>query len=401
MTQQQSTQLLAEVQKVLLDDPDFLRSLLSHCLQKVLDEEFTHFIGAEKYERSEERRGHRNGSYERSLKTRVGTIELSVCRDREGLFQTELFGRYQRNERALVTTMVEMYVKGVSTRKVGKIVEALCGSEVSKSQISELTKGLDESLTAWRKRRLDGEYPYLVVDARYEKVRTPAGVVSKAVLIIIGISNSGKRSILAVETGNSESEECWGEVFRELKERGLKGLIYVVSDQHRGLVNALNRYFQGVVWQRCQVHFIRNFMSKLKWKDLDNYLPDLKEIFAAPKREEAMRRKNEFVLKLEKHYPEIAEWIDENIEFSLAVYALPPSHRKRMKSTNMIERLNKELKRRSKVIGIFPNDAACLRVLGSICQETSEEWEVGKKYLNMGIDYPESEAESIKLSQAG
>ena len=343
MTQQQRTQLLGEVQKVLLDDQDFLRSLLSQCLQRILNEEFTQFIGAEKYERNETRQGYRNGSYDRSLKTRVGPIELSICRDREGQFSSELFRRYQRNEQALVSTMVEMYIKGVSTRKVGKVVEELCGSNVSRSMVSNLCKGLDETLNAWRNRRLDDiAYPYLIVDARYEKIRTPAGVVSKAVLIVIGISAEGFRSILAVEVGNSESEECWGEVFGKLKERGLKGLKYVVSDQHHGLVKALNRHFQGTLWQRCQVHFIRNFMSKLKWKDLDKYLDDLKEIFAAPDKAEAMRRKGEFVIKLEKTYPEIASWIDENIEFCFSIYALPPSHRKRMKSTNMIERLNKE-----------------------------------------------------------
>ena len=209
-----------------------------------------------------------------------------------------------------------------------------------------------------------------------------------------------QRKACAVETGNSENEDCWGEVFLDLKKRGLKGLKYVVSDQHQGLTKALNRHFQGVLWQRCQVHFIRNFIKKVKWKNLDTYLADLKDVFAAANRQEAMRRCREFVIKLEKEYPEVAEWIDENIEFTLSVYALPAKHRKRMKSTNMIERLNKELKRRSRVIGIFPNDAACLRVLGTICMETSEEWETGRKYLNMDIEAIKNVATDIKLLQA-
>lgn len=383
MTRKQNTQLFTEVQSVLSDDPNFLRDLLSQCLQRLLEEEFKAAIGAEKYERSDERSGYRNGSYSRTLKTRVGKIELQVCRDREGVFQTELFRRYQRSEKALVGTMVEMYLKGISTRKVTKVVEELCGTSISKSQISELTKDLDETLTAWRNRTLEKPFPYLMVDARYEKIRTHPGVVSKAVMIVIGICDEGFRHVLAVETGNSENEVGWGEVFANLKKRGLHGLRYVVSDQHRGLVNALSRHFQGVHWQRCQVHFMRNFMKKLNWKEMEPHLTALKDIFAASSYEEARRRTTQFVETLEATHPEVAEWLDENIEFCLSVYQLPESHRRRMKSTNMIERLNKELKRRSRVIGIFPNDAACLRVLGSICLETSEEWETGKRYLTM------------------
>lgn len=399
MTQQQNTQLLAEVQKVLLDDQDFLRSLLKQCLQTILQAEFDRHINAAPHERSEERQGYRNGSYTRSVNTRVGTIELKVCRDREGKFQTELFKRYQRSERALVSTMVEIYVQGVSTRKVSKVVEELCGNEVSKSQISVLCKELDEQLEAWRNRRLEDEYPYLVIDARYEKIRTHLGVVSKAVMIIIGISTSGRREILAIEIGNSENEVMWGDVFKKLKERGLRGLMYAVSDDHKGLTRALDRHFQGVLWQRCQVHFIRNFLKKMKWKDTEKYLELLKDVFAATTRKEAMRRKNDLVVQLEENHADVAEWLDENIEFCFSVYALPPEHRRRMKSTNMIERLNKELKRRSRVIGIFPNDPACIRVLGSICQEISEEWENGKKYLNMDVEYEEISEEEFELSQ--
>lgn len=386
MTQRQNSSILTEIQSVLFDDKDFLRSVVQQFLQQILQAEFDRYINAAPHERSEARNGHRNGSYPRTIKTRVGAIELQMCRDREGKFDTELFRRYQRSEQALVSSMVEMYLQGISTRKVKKVVEELCGSSISKSQISELAKGLDDQLTAWRNRPLTCRYPYLIIDARYEKIRTHQGVVSKAVLTVIGISEFGKREILAVEIGNSENEVMWAEVFKKLKERGLHGLVLIVSDDHKGLTKAVDRYWQGVLWQRCQVHFIRNFMKKMKYKDMDTYLKLLKDVFAATDKEEAMRRKNHLVELMADDYGEIADWLDAEIEFCFSVYALPESHRKRMKSTNMIERLNKELKRRSRVIGIFPDDNACIRVLGSLCQETSEEWETGRRYLDMNIE---------------
>jgi len=386
MTQQQNSGLLSEVQQVLLDDKDFLRELVKRAVQSVLNAEFDAHINAAPYERSEDRQGYRNGSYRRSLKTRVGSIELEVCRDREGNFKTELFRRYQRSEQALVASMIEMYLQGVSTRKVKYIVEELCGGAISKSQVSELVKELDAQLTIWRERPLKKEYPYLVIDARYEKIRTRHGVVSKAVMIIIGISESGHRDILTLEIGDSESKVFWSEVFCKLKQRGLKGLYYVVSDDHSGLTGALDRHFQGVVWQRCQVHFLRNFRAKLGWGAFNEFKDLLKEVFSAPDLAEAQRRKDILVEKLEPKYPETASWIDENIEFCLSVYSLPPAHRGRMKSTNMLERLNAELDRRSRVIGIFPDDAACIRIFGSLCQEWAEEWITGRKYLNMEIE---------------
>jgi transposase-like protein len=385
MTQQQNNGLLSEVQQVLLDDKDFLRRLLKQALQSLLQAEFDTYINAAPYERREDRQGYRNGSYYRTLKTRVGLVELEVCRDREGNFQSELFRRYQRSEQALVGSMIEMYLQGVSTRKVKHIVEELCGTAISKSQVSNLVKELDAQLTVWRQRPLSCEYPYLVIDARYEKIRTRHGVVSKAVMIVIGVSESGHRDILAIEIGDSESEVFWSEVFCKLKQRGLKGLLYVVSDQHSGLTKALSRHFQGVVWQRCQVHFIRNFRAKLGWSAFNEFKDQLKEVLSAPDLAEAQRRKDILLEKLEPKYLEVASWIDENIEFCLSVFSLPSEHRRRMKSTNMLERLNGELDRRSRVIGIFPDDAACIRVFGSLCQEWAEEWITGKKYLNMEI----------------
>ena len=377
--------IVKEIQKVLLDDADFLRVLVQENLQQILKSEFEGFIQAYPYERSEDRQGYRNGSYSRRIKTRVGTIELEVIRDREGNFSTELFRRYQRNEQAFVLSMIEMYIQGVSTRKVRKVVETLCGTEVSKSLVSSLAKGLDENITRWRKRKLQKQYPYLVVDARYEDIRKEGVVMSQAVLIVVGISESGHREILSVDIGNSENEHEWSGVFQRLKSRGLSGVQYVVSDNHQGLVNALKREFQGAGWQRCQVHFMRNFMSKFSRKNSKEYVLKLKDIFSAPDIEQARERKENLVKELEGIKPQIAEWLDMDIESCYTVYSLPSEHRKRMRSTNMVERFNQELLRRSRVIRIFPNADSCIRLFGTMCMEQSEQWQTGQIYLNMDL----------------
>ncbi len=383
MTQKKDNSLVKEFQKVLLDDKNFLKHLMAESLQSILQDEFNRFIKAGPYERNEDRQSYRNGSYTRSIKTRVGRVELEVCRDRDGLFQTELFRRYQRSEQALVLSITEMYLNGVSTRKVSNIVEELCGHSISRSHVSQLTVDLDKKLNLWRKRKFNKEYPYLVVDARYERIRTQEGVVSKAVMIVIGIADSGHREILSIDIGDSENETDWGRIFKTLKERGLSGVQYVVSDDHKGLVNALQRHFQGSMWQRCQVHFIRNFMTKLSRRKAKLYIPLLKDIFAATSREDAIIRKSKLLDQLEDEKPEVARWIDEEIESCFSVYNLPPSHHRRMRSTNMIERLNQELKRRSNVIRIFPNESSCIRLLGTLCMEQSEVWESGRLYLTM------------------
>lgn len=392
MAQRKDTSIVKEFQKVLLDDKDFLKNLLTDSLQSFLQDEFNRFIKAGHYERSKDRRSYRNGRYTRSIKTRVGRIELEVCRDRDGLFQSELFRRYQRNEQALVLSMIEMYIQGVSTRKVSNIVEELCGHGISKSQVSELSKDLDTKLNLWRERKLIRSYPYLIVDARYEHIRSETGVSSKAVMIVIGISDEGHREVLSIGIGDSENEVDWGNVFRNLKERGLTGVKYVVSDHHQGLINALERHFQGSLWQRSQVHFIRNFISKMGRKDSKKYLALLKDMFSAANREDAIARKDRFVEVLHSAKPAVSRWIDENIESCISAYNLPASHYRKMKSTNMLERLNQELKRRSRVIRIFPNEASCLRVLGTICMEQSEEWETGRRYLKMHDD-PDQDSE--------
>jgi transposase-like protein len=381
MTHMKNTNLASEWQEALINKPDFLKNALQAFIQNVLDQEFRSFIGVDQYERNETRQGYRNGCYTRSLKTRVGTLELRVARDRDGEFSPEVFEKYQRSEKALVLAILQMYVEGVSTRKVDAVVEELCGSGVSKSQVSALTKSLDEEIKHWRERPLTDEYAYLIVDARYDKVRENGRVVSKAYIVIVGITKDGKREILATFVGDSESSMIWEECFSQLKRRGLRGITYIVSDENKGLRAAISRHFQGVSWQRCQVHFMRNFIGKLTKSNQKEGIRLLKEVFAARDKDEVKERMKKlccFLTSIKKE--DVRQWVEENIEEALTVYGLPEEHRKRMKSTNMLERLNQELKRRSRVVRIFPNTESYLRLLTALCQEVSEGW-MQKKYL--------------------
>jgi len=342
----------------------------------------TAHLGAEPYERTDRRRGHRNGYKPRTLKTRVGRLEMMVPKDREGRFRTELFARYQRSEKALVLALVEMYLQGVSTRKVKRITRELCGLDVSRSQVSALVTDLQAQIDAWRGRPLEGAWPYLVIDARYEKVRRGPHVVSQAVLTVVGVSEEGYREILGTYLGDSESEATWGDVFKDLKARGLEGVAYIVSDAHEGLVAAVRRYFQGAVWQRCQVHVVRNLLGKVSPTDRAWVAAGWRAVREAETLEAARRRLAELVGVLEAKYPSVAAWLEEAGEEALAVYALPPPHRKRMRSTNMLERWHQEVKRRTQVVRIFPDGPSCLRLVTALSMEMSEEWQ-GRRYLPM------------------
>jgi len=366
-----------------LGEEDFLRSLVERVVQQVLDAEMTSFLGAGAYERNAERRGWRNGFKPRVLKTRVGKLELLVPKDREGQFQTELFERYQRSEKALVLSMLEMYIAGVSTRKVSAITEALCGLEVSRSQVSALAERLDLELNAWRNRPLEKVYPYLVIDARYERVRRAGAVVSQGVLVVVGISHEGYREVLGAWMADSETETSWGQVFAELKQRGLCGVRYVVSDDHQGLVRAVGRHFQGAVWQRCQVHFLRNALSLCGARDKPLVVGLLKNITEAETREAAQEAIRQVVEELEKRAPKVARLLEEDGEEILAVYALPAAHRKKMRTTNLLERQNQELKRRTRVVRVFPHEQSCLRLVTALLMETNQEW-MEQLYLDMG-----------------
>jgi len=373
---------------------DPVKEMLRRTIQQLLEEEMTAFLNAEPYTRSRERRGYRNGYKPRVLKTRVGRLELMVPKDREGRFQTELFEKYQRSEKALVLAIAEMYVQGVSTRKIRKITEELCGLDISKSQVSHIAKGLDNEVQAWRTRKLDKQYRYLVVDARYEKIRRGGAVIPQGVLVVIGIDNKGYREVLGVWCADSESETTWSTVFIELKDRGLSGVGYVVSDNHKGLTKAIARNFQGVVWQRCQVHFIRNVLSRAKKQDRSGIVAQLREITGSSCRESAHHRLRESAEKLELLYPKISDLLDTHAMEILSVYELPEQHRKRMRTTNMLERFNQEIKRRTRVVRIFPNEQACIRLVSALAMEANEAW-MERKYLDMECE------ESLHCSQAG
>jgi transposase-like protein len=363
-------------------EEDFLRGLVERVVQQVLDAEMTSFLGAGAYERNAERQGWRNGFKPRVLKTRVGKLELLVPKDREGQFQTELFERYQRSEKALVLSMLEMYICGVSTRKVSAITETLCGLEVSRSQVSALAEKLDLELSAWRNRPLEKVYPYLVIDARYERVRRAGAVVSQGVLVAVGISAEGYREVLGAWMADSETETSWGQVFGELKQRGMRGVRYVVSDDHQGQVRAVGRHFQGAVWQRCQVHFLRNALRLCAARDKPLVVGLLKNITEAETREAAQEAMGQVAVELEKRAPKVARLLEEHGEEILAVYALPASHRKKMRTTNLLERQNQELKRRTRVVRVFPHEQSCLRLVTALLMETNQEW-MEQLYLDM------------------
>jgi putative transposase len=369
----------------LLDEPTFLKEIVERVLQELLEAEMTEHIGAAPYERTQRRTGQRNGYKPRTLRTRVGTLNLLVPQDREGTFSTHLFARYQRNEKALVLALMEMYVEGVSTRKVKDITEELCGTSFSKSLVSQLAGQLDSELGAWRSRPLEGKaYPYLFVDARYEKARANGRVVSQGVLIVCALREDGMREILAVEVADTESEATYHELFRSLKRRGLKGVQLVVSDDHEGLKSAVCRHFQGASWQRCQVHYVRNLLGMVGHARRKELGADLRAIFAAASRAQALAMASEIARKWRGcGHQKVAEHIEEHIEECLTCLAFPESHQRRIRTTNGLERLNQEIKRRTRVVRIFPNREACLRLVTALCVEQSEEWVTGRRYLDM------------------
>lgn len=387
--------------QALVDEPAFLRELVRTTLQTVLEEELTAHLGATRYERTEARTGYRNGYKARTLTTRVGRLELRVPQARDGSFSPELFARYQRSEQALVLGLMEMYLHGVSTRKVATITEQLCGTSFSKSQVSSLTTRLDGELTAWRERPLDGAYPYLTVDARYEHVRIDGRVVSQGVLIVSGVRDDGYRELLAVDVADTESEATYQDLFRDLKRRGVQGVELVTSDDHPGLRLAIGRHFQGASWQRCQVHFTRNLLGHVARRDRGALAADLKALFSAASAAQARTLAGDIAARWQERHPTVAAILDDALEDCLACYAFPAAHRPRIRTTNGMERLNQELKRRTRVVRIFPNRASLLRLMTALAMEQSEEWISGRRYLTMeGLTEAPSAATAPALAQA-
>ena len=368
---------------MIAEQPDFLRPLVQEVLQQILEAEMEETLGAGKSERTANRVGYRSGYYGRTLVTRVGKLELRVPQDRQGRFRTEIFERYQRSEKALVSALSEMYVQGVSTRKVKAITEELCGHEFSASTISRMNQTLDKELEKFAKRRLEDQYPYLILDARYEKVREDAVIRSQAVMIAIGIDWEGRRCVLAVELANRESLTSWKEFALSLKQRGLSGVELVVSDDHAGVRAAIQEVFPEAAWQRCYVHFLRNALDHLPRKADDECMTELRWIYDRRTIEEARQDLAAWLKKWGKRYQKLCDWAEANIEETLTFYRLPRQHHKNMKSTNLLERLNEEIKRRTLVVRIFPNAASCLRLVRALAAEMHENWIEAIRYLNM------------------
>ncbi|MFQ5814625.1 MAG: IS256 family transposase [Anaerolineae bacterium] len=382
-------------------DAEWLTPLVEWLLQELLELDFSDYLGAAPYERTANRRGYRNGHRLRQLTTRVGALTLHVPRDRAGRFSPALFGRYERSEKALVLALQEMYLQGVSTRKVRTITEALCGTTFSKDQVSALAQRLDAQLEAWRTRPLDEPYPYLVVDATYEKVREDGQIRSQGVLLVKGVRADGYRELLAVVAANTENATTWAEVCKALKRRGLRGVHYVVSDDHEGLGQALARHFQGVLWQRCQVHYLRNATNQVPTRERPALREQLKDAWEAPDRATAQQRLARLVEHYKRRFMELTDWLEETLEETLTVFALPKAHRRRMRSTNGLERIHQELKRRTRVVRIFPNRASCLRLVSALAMEQSEEWLTGHRYLDMSLleDARKEEPRSLEESR--
>ncbi len=359
-----------EIQALLLDDRgEAFKQILQTSLNKILQAESAEQLKAAPYERSEERTDCRNGSRDRDLNTRVGRITLHVPRHRNVPFKTLVFDNYSRSEAALVASMAEMVVNGVSTRKVSRVMETLCGTSFSKSAVSDVCKDLDKTVKEFQTRPLEGDYPFLTVDATYFKVRENSRIISKAFMIAYGTNTEGHREILGFGVYANESSATWTDFLLSLKKRGLTGLLMITSDAHEGILNAIGKVFPTVPWQRCQFHFSRNITNKAPKKYQTGLRAELQELFNCKTIAEARKVRDRII----EDYRDVAEsavtCLDEGFESAMTVMLLPAWLRRFYRTSNQIERLNKELKRRSKVIGVFPNEDSVLRLMGSVLME--------------------------------
>ncbi|MCI0184510.1 IS256 family transposase [Sulfoacidibacillus ferrooxidans] len=376
-----------------------MSDLLEQVLNQVLQAQATEQVQAQPYERADERQGYRNGTRPHPLTTRVGTLTLHVPRLRNGNFSTEMFARYQRSEQALLLALVEMVIQGVSTRKITAITEELCGAEFSKSTVSELCKRLDPIVNAWNGRNLkEKKYPFVLVDAIVLKIREDGRVRARSVMIATGVNEEGYREILGMMIGDSESTASWSEFFSWLKSRDLRGVDIVVSDSHSGLVKALHSQFQGSTWQRCQTHFMRNFLEATPKSLHDELYGKVRAILDAPDVETARMLMNKVVEDYGDKATKAIAVLEDGFDDITAVLSLPDRYRKRLRTTNGMERLNEEIRRRDRVIRIYPNRDSVTRLIGALLMEMDEKWQTGHKYLDMA-EYFVWRDEQKKLSE--
>jgi len=358
--------------------PDLIRVLINTAMQA----ERQKYLKTGPYERSPERTGHANGYKPKTVRTRLGEITFDVPQVREGGFYPEALEKGLRSERALTMTLAEMYVQGVSTRKVAAITEQLCGTEVSSSQVSRAAALLDETLEAWRKRPLS-EIIYLYLDAQYQRVRQDGQIRDAAILIATGVNRAGKRTILGLSVSLGEQEIHWRSFLQSLVARGLSGVQLIISDDHSGLKAARVAVFGGVPWQRCQFHLQQNAQAYVPHKDQQaEVASDIRMVLNAPDRSTADAYLAKIVQKYQKNASRLADWMEQNIPESLAVFAFPNSHQRKLRTSNCLERLNREVRRRTKVVSIFPNETACLRLISAVLMEIDEEWQTGRMFLS-------------------
>ena len=356
--------------------PELIRVLINQTMQA----ERSKYLQAGQYERTEDRKGHANGYKPKTVRTRVGEITFAVPQVREGGFYPSALEKGLRSERALVIALAEMYVQGVSTRKVKAITEELCGTEVSATQVSRAAAQMDTLLQEWRERPL-GEVTYLFVDARYEKVREAGQVRDTAVLLATGINPAGERQVLGVSVSLSEHETHWKAFLKGLKDRGMRGVKLVTSDDHEGLGAARRAVLGSVPWQRCQFHLQQNAGSYLPRQSMRlEAAADIRSMFNAPDRKSAEEQLQAAIQKYASSAPRLSAWLEESLSEGFTVFDYPLEHRRSVRTTNSLERVNKEIRRRTRVVGVFPNEKSCLRLISALLMETSEEWQIGKHY---------------------
>jgi putative transposase len=385
MTQRQKDSAISTVLEIINSNGlEGLGEAVSILINEAMKVERSSVLNAQPWERTEARAGYSNGFKDKMFASRLGRLQLKIPQVRgEVQFHPSALDKGLRSEKALKLAMAEMYIQGVSTRKVTSVLEKLCGLEISSTQVSNASKLLDKELDKWRTRPI-GKIPFLQLDARYEKVRQDGAVMSCAVLIATGVMEDGRRTVLGTSVSLSEAEVHWRDFLLSLKKRGLHGVEMVTSDDHAGLNSALKSVFPNVPWQRCQVHLQRNATAYVPRVTMRREVAsDLRSIFNAPNITEAQRLLEINVKKYETKASRLSSWMEENIPEGLTVFRLPESQRKKLRSTNMVERLNKEIKRRTRVATLFPNEASLLRLVSSILVETSEEWETGRKYLSV------------------
>ena len=399
MTHQNNDNKLDAVMELLIENgfegfAEVLRILLNEAMKIERD----HALGAQPYERTDNRRGYANGYKPKTVDTRMGKLCVDVPQVRGDVdFYPSALERGCRSERALKLAIAEMYVKGISTRRVTDVLEKMCGLSISSTQVSRVAALLDEELEKWRNRPL-GEYPYLVFDAHYEKVRTGGSVLPAAVLTAVGVDTQSRRCVLGVSVSLTEAETHWREFIKSLQARGLTAVRYIVSDDHDGLKAALAARMTGVLWQRCQCHLQRNAATYVPRAAMRQEVhDDIRDIFNSRDPSDAEEKLAFYVNKYADSAPKLSEWMETNISGGLTVLELPEQHRKKMRTTNLLERVHKELNRRTRVAGLFPNEASLLRLVSAVLMELDEEWQTGKRYLNMNVENDEPALQANKI----